>query len=168
MTRRSILGRELLYNIYTIVYLCKIHTCTTHFNILQHTATHCIILQRTATHCNTLQHSATYYTSYVSLGTIHAYVMNMLSLLRLHRKKLQNKFSRPPDPINRLCSFTGVCNPQKYFTCRSVQIFGIFFTRHIRNKLQNNFLVSAHCSHEMTVRFDLTTDLCECGLIKRT
>ena len=33
------------------------HSQTTQYNTLQHTATHCNTLQHTATHCNTLQHT---------------------------------------------------------------------------------------------------------------
>ena len=33
----------------------------------------------------------------------------------------------PPDPINYLCSLTGVCISQKHFTYRSVQIFQMLF-----------------------------------------
>jgi len=59
----------------------------------------------------------------------------------------------PPDPINYLCSLTGVCISQKYFTYCSVQTFqmlfqGFKFTLQnliLRTRLCGTSFMSQHC-----------------------
>jgi len=88
-------------------------------------------------------------------GEIDALVheKNHLSILR------NNNDSVPPDPINYLCSLTGVCISQKYFTSRWVQIFQILF---------QGWFYAKSCSKDFTLQdLILRTRLCGTGFISR-